>query len=898
MAKKISNLTTQKLYDTLLKSQAELQSMISKNTKLSKYTNEDLTSQSQKIFFDQIIRDKHHYLRMMLQEMYNKPEMAGKLENLFNYYSQNDINPKIEKLPQNLFPHSASETFESFFSIMENNDSVLLDIISFSTIPSLFSMFCDKGNFGSFTDFIGSLKHDLRLKFSRSLFVSPLFLNFTHQAFYPVLRHFYNSRSPYLNDELFLQQNIPIIQRNILESTKKNITYLPFYINTFFKTMENAYRLDSITFLKENFITQMIKNPSMFLIIDPWASENKEFNDWTSKILKLVFNEDTINSIFEIFLRGKDFYDSMIDTAQEEFKYYSYYSIVDSIDLVIFSLLIKKNGTNISDVLDALYVNNTKYELFKISHIGDEERKDLSVSMSRVMKNNEVQYYLYKILKDSPPLPLGVTFDENEDLTIENCNEIFKKYIIDVCNPSVRANIIIFYQLLFEHIKIKRHFNDFIAQIRNGFDHIGSCTFEVENNINFRDFLLNIARVKYNIISLSQNSFYFYITNIIISEAMQNNDEDLKIPSQLYQIANNPIIFNKQWEKYQKKSAQLTKEISGNTTLNGIFYHRFCQNLRFNAFITQRPELVKYDRIVNHYLSCNFDSLFQKSSINKFVPDIIQYREAAFRFKNAFNDNCDPLEKFQMIVDSSGCIYQKYKDIFNIKKDIAAEEFTSLLQFLVLYSNPPHLISNLVYLYEFLYSNQDCNLCEDERYIYIAKNIDDLCEVVNILFIPLNIDFPVNAKKLSRNLLKNVYIIITGDDSSFIANAYQSIHDQLLNIDGKTNQTNINEMTKKIDKKQTVMENLGLIENRGNCYSISMEAIKNFSGLSQKEDQYIIFAFNGHTSNRKLNYLMRNLKPIFIVISDDGNQVTFPDLRISSVNISQAAPELLRILAE
>ena len=170
---------------------------------------------------------------------------------------------------------------------MAINDALtptLNDFITYSTIPSLYGMFLENHSFNLYCNLIKNIKIyyeneeialPLHYIFSRSLFVSPLFLKFIQKVMYTILNPFYNGRSPPNHLDLCNQ---------MLQSFKENIAFIPSYMLKFFQEIG-----DTKNFLIECLFKPMIESPAQFLVVDSILNDIKQKMKDIKKLLKSIF---------------------------------------------------------------------------------------------------------------------------------------------------------------------------------------------------------------------------------------------------------------------------------------------------------------------------------------------------------------------------------------------------------------------------------------------------------------------------------------------------------------------------------------------------------------------------------------------------------------------------------
>ena len=273
-------------YEIMQQTQEKLHSKYMMSATLEECFNQNFFENFQKEFISQNTEGKQYYTRILLMSKYFRSTRHPFAE-YKKYDSEKSKSPIIE-IPARLDPTEVEDFASIFIELNENNalDQKLIDIITYSLIPSFYLMFLEKNSFVNFIEFINELKlnyeqnpqtNPLHYLFSRSLFVSPIFLTFVRKVLHNTLQPLYGSD----------QSNISIsrIKHQIILSFKENIHHIPSYMVHFFSDVK-----DTINFLDKCLFEPLIENPTLFLIVDFNVVSNKKMTEF-KEVLKLVFDE-------------------------------------------------------------------------------------------------------------------------------------------------------------------------------------------------------------------------------------------------------------------------------------------------------------------------------------------------------------------------------------------------------------------------------------------------------------------------------------------------------------------------------------------------------------------------------------------------------------------------------
>ena len=407
--------------------------------------------------------------------------------------------------------------------------------------------------------------------------------------------------------------------------------------------------------------------------------------------------------------------------------------------------------------------------------------------------------------------------------------------------------------------------------------------------------------------------FFTFLTRKIDSE-------EIEFPTNICNIVQNTVELTRQFENYLSNCTEKAKEISGKYNFKNILYHRYWHNLHFNEYLSYRIDLFKYDTMLSDFLSKNYIALV-KSYIHPTNANNKILKSVAFALKNTsmfhskmsqvieiFENNDDPLSKyvkFERILDSYLLQIQKLTN----KKKLETDDIYGLEELFLGLINPPHFISNIVYMNEFLnyvnYPNSFLDVRFPIRFLFefIESRINGLMQ-----------GYHCPIYYISRNHVRHITIYITGNDTSLTAMAYKSAMKLVACEKAPQTKEDLNELALGIDRN-SIPDRFILIpelEYIDLCVvnKITYKVTKRFKEKDIPENNnenkifytnYGIFASscneyrNESPEQKFLN--SRKLDVKFIVFKEGADVTPLHNLRITSVNTSFVQPhELFRRL--
>lgn len=313
------------------------------------------------ILFQEIKNLKHYYSTLSLIHIHKELKKIP-FTNINSFYSDQPIS-KVQ-MNDSMNHHNISKTFQ-FLKKNEQKYMDLINVISFSLIPSIFGMFVDKEYFESYYTFIIELNSEmnddflLQQYFSRPLFVFPAFIQFIKTVFYPLLR-------PFTTNQIIFdcQKHANGLKQNILDSMISNIYLCPFCIHYFITKFNDKQFV--LRLIKGCFFEPLILFPELYQIVDPWIIISEVENEKVTNILKDIIDDDLIGKTIDIIC-NPNIFKKKVFPFENNRDVIHHNKIIDNIDQIIINhvvqILLYKDETSIIDKIKNEKLND--YKLFR-----------------------------------------------------------------------------------------------------------------------------------------------------------------------------------------------------------------------------------------------------------------------------------------------------------------------------------------------------------------------------------------------------------------------------------------------------------------------------------------------------------------------------------------------------
>lgn len=773
------------IYEKIQETQIGIQSKMSFTQMLDEHSFEFNCDLFESNYLTHLIADKMHYARILMIHSLAQPKqniinISKKITLFHNKINETIVNVNEVSNLSNL--KRLSENLKKL-KLQEKLDSSLADIVSLSTIPSLFLMFLEKKVFQSFIQFIGDLEyedekgniyHDLQITFCRSLFVSPMFLNFSNHVFYPIFSKYFNGEF-----QFFSEKNIKEIQTQILQSFTANLKYLPSFINDFLQIMGSQYKLQISTILQKNFFEPMYHFPSLFMVTDPFYNVDKIKKQFIDPLLPKIFNP-LIKKFSDIIENNNIAYNSYLNT-QFLLMYHSFKPSIQVIDIIDIAVNTKITGILEGKEPSEVSFNFDEYVLYKNDVCFDMNNDDMDqqfeiLSKTRVGRN-DYDGHFRKLIKESPPIPSTYHNPKAGKDFRSFFFKIIDNSLIDKFNPFVSSKDKLTYLFLKKGLFIKQD------SIEEKFDLM------IKNHSEIIDAVSGIERLKSQAVQYftKKEKVFEEIKTLLITILTEKIEIEDFFKKSLATFKIDKILaskdeYNELFIKYYKFCYDKTTEIisiNNETDLTclylRIFAHRFYTNLNFNLYISRRRDLIKYDNLFYTFVTTNFEKVIDFITREKDTPKLVHnilanissIKRHALKLKNALEDNSNPYEKF---INVSGVCDAFTREFGVDDKDLKI----SLRLILFSYSNSQHLCSALAYIYEFLHYKPKEG--EISPFYNSFTSITELAQFnLVLIYNDLMPSYQIPFHYIFKTPYEYVEFIISGDNTENIVNTFNTV---------------------------------------------------------------------------------------------------------------------------
>lgn len=709
------------IYEEMQNTQTYIHSEILMAKEIDQYSNQVLTKKVNEQFIQQNIKFKQYYAVISMIYLLEKCEQKRlPFANVKSFCTK-----KFEPTSKNIENEWGFENVLQKLILLNGNEGKykdLIDLVTFSLVPSLSLEFLEANSINKFIEFVGKLPPTLQPLLSRSIFVSPFFLQFIHLIFYYDLKPFYEgiftACFPYYNNSF--QKNI---QNKFLASIKLNIHLLPSYISLFLNSFKNIRQRELI--LKQAFFHQIIKYPAMFSIVNHHICENEDQYLAVSNFLKQLFTDDFIHEFDQIIISSIFFKDTFLNQQYSD-KYYSSFKnckifsnidefIMEEINAIDTKLTNNEANYDIYELIKGKKIQN--YYLFRGKYSDDEDDFDINnpIYQQSLRQENDGWSHAKDLLKKSPPLPSLPQIDN--DAANQNDNKgstkgkpnfisMINSTLVNKYDPMNSISDFLTYNMIRNSVRNISHYKTEFQKMKTEHNEVKEAITAghiLKSEIN--KLTINIEHI------LISNSEYF------ISYMTKNENISIKIPTKIHEIVSNPIQTIEKLISYTELAYETIKPITGNADSYSILAQRYYSNFRFNDFLALRSDLIKYDQKIQNCLVNNFhvikeiitDKAKELDSGEKIFLKTLQYQITDFdiyskKVITAFESNSDPISKTSDILSA----IQFFLDKFGQDPGIGPDAIINMTEFLLAYANPPHMLSNIIYIMEFCNFKESC----------------------------------------------------------------------------------------------------------------------------------------------------------------------------------------------
>ena len=229
------------------------------------------------------------------------------------------------------------------------------------------------------------------------------------------------------------------------------------------------------------------------------------------------------------------------------------------------------------------------------------------------------------------------------------------------------------------------------------------------------------------------------------------------------------VNFEKEERKFKLKAEKFIKNYQstiGTFSSEIIFSQFYYSKIKFYDYLCYRQDLQVYDKIIFDFLLIGFDQVIteifkiidtSRSVIKPVFQSIVrndlnQMKKYAVGLKEAFLENTDPLSKMMHI---KSVVEETFSVFFSINLDkLSDEDFILAYMLIFAYANPPRFVSNLVFIYDFSYENNNNSKALDALYCELTTQYSVVLTQL-FSFVKCGFNFTVLRSCMKKNEGRN-----------------------------------------------------------------------------------------------------------------------------------------------
>lgn len=763
------------VYDIIRETQQKLHSEHAMSAELDEVYNHKLIDQFNNSFHGQMAIDKHYFSRIFFLIYFSQQNEIPIDSKSFNI---KEISRKEVKI-SSLFSTDEDEQNNSNLSMTLMDLStkgaltpLLIDYISFNIIPSLYLMFLESDHFDKFCNFIAKIKKEdknnyLHYLFSRSLFVSPMFLKFFRQSTYPIFNPIYNGHLPPNFCDLI--KNIQIkIQKDLLQSFRKNVCFIPSYIKIFLNQMKDTQKI-----LTECLFKPFFENPDIYLVVDASITDFEDKMNSLKDLLKSVFSTDFIKEISKIIDENPDSEKTLFiqknDTSKPTKSLYK--KIINSVDQIVLEKMknfLEDNNPKQIDIFGNLIID--KYEIYASLFEDEENDHNAKIYQATQVGIDNCWMQFRKLLKESSPLPLNYVLPD-EKVNSESFVNLIKELMFYTNDPYSAINAETSFNLFisaFTNVRDKNIVSsrqDFKAKMQSLVKSHREQSVAMKQMSLFKSELFLLSTKKIDTIHLIQELY-----NTKLTYSVQTPDEQESLPTKPFVILSNIKQINSDFQQYRRSQSGKIAQLL-NVDCTEILFRRFFNPIKFNQFCSYRRDLYKYDQATHEAFQQFIINLHPENETDTYHKHVIKaakhiefFTDLITELNKAFEADTDPITKLNDINKAMNLILTHFADKFC--PDAGEDDFQSLRNIIISYANPPRFVSNVIYLLEFLYDPSNPSYSDENFYRIIGGYEVIVKEAKNEIFH----HNPIYS--LARTHQKPIQLFFTGNDPDLLVETF------------------------------------------------------------------------------------------------------------------------------
>ena len=668
------------LLNTIREHQILIQSDLSTQAFVDKISKENVTDLDEKVknLFYQF---KRYYKTILSSYGMEKKDFQKFLESISSNFDP--INTKkLNELASGQIFDDKNEILMYFIQTLKNKfenlkqdpkqinkDNSVINLITFSIIPSIFSYFLQDEKNHAYIDFLKDIKenYDKNLFYLiiRNVFVSPLFINYFKKSVNIVIRPFIYSLLHHFESDA---ESIELdeIMKNILLRFKENLSHFPLILKEILK----LGREECIT---QTFINLLEEHIEFFGIYYPYSSTISPKETEICSYNEFQYTKRVM----------KEFISSLVNKSNEIFKLWSTDATIEC-------------QTHFSSTMDEFIGTSTHSYFFTNEDIKylfgkDNENKENHIiyyKTSQKFQNRKQQTEFHNpsrdairdILKYSNILPIidakSSPLNSFKDILI---------FLLSNSSAEPNRNLINQCQTLKKYYKLETtdDFKNLINLIHSSLHHHVEDDKKISNGYNTK----------------------------LMLDYIQNNSitvmNDLVTYNLRYYYDHNEESNSQSFQEFVKMKLKLN-DIPDNISL--LSAHIALEDSKYKQFLDSNTEITQMDNVVTRFINANKSKII--SELNKDLPDIDytkileifrKYKELYDLLIYTLNQNTDAIQKMEDLKQFSNNFQSKL-----IQNNLSSAPEVLNVSYSIIFTevNHPRLSSTLIYIEDYSHKYQ------------------------------------------------------------------------------------------------------------------------------------------------------------------------------------------------
>ena len=635
---------------------------------------EDSLNKAGKLFEMFCTRMKQHYITQMMLEnpelrMTSDRQPVVMFKNVFH---------AVEKVvfQDVVFQEEKVSDFCNFCQDLPKDD-VVIDVMTFSFIPSYFRFFLTRQALNNFETFLQGLvkrgAKDLYLKFARAAFVHPYFLLFVAETFREVLTPVFRSQGK--RGILDMAE----LTEHVVGRMEQNKRLIPVCAKLVISEAPEAWRKEVLV---KCFLEPFAKDPKQFMACNYF---DRVFNGFLGQFVEHFKTTDQFTQCMALFVPGKKriMEDSFgiirgkgeaIDESEFD---RTVYGTAD--DQLIKALQKKKKGS--------FSCKKEAMNLFRVFGLTESQGPEVfQATMVPDGQQKLVAYNLREMMKKAPLLPANERVEDFKDPLA-----IVEEYLVRHVPLEIMAQQYHYFAEAREYIQPgKTEFMD------DGFFDDFLIEHDVKKFVEAFNFNTEIRSIYQRSDAAVTHSMQ-YLQMIIIKSLVFNIDDN---------VQDDPCLFRKTVLSLIDKFSSFVNQNFHGVMDKSIYYHIVAEKLDYEKFLVAHMDLASLDSAFAMHLKKSDPSQGATGHVGQLLAreNLRELDPWVKRLVDWTLENDNPLSKlftFYDIFIGLSTVLVHAKDSSDAEP-AAADDYIPMLIGTVMYAAPPKLMSCLSYMMDFL----------------------------------------------------------------------------------------------------------------------------------------------------------------------------------------------------